>query len=121
MSFSKRRCKCSGFGDITDVLITILDSYSGSLVTKSRLSGSFEGVFSLQSRFDGAAASDVLVCLMIAENADDESFWLRLSPNRGTITLVGDAVTHDVVCDLFKDDNNGTLGFTDDDVLCCSI
>lgn len=38
------------------------------------------------------------------------------------MTLVGDAVTHEGVCVLFKDDDNGTLGFTDDDdVLCCSI
>jgi len=105
--------------------MTILDTYSGSLVTKSGfcVSGSSEGVFSLQGRFDGAAAdvSDVLVCLMIAENAD-ESFCSRSSPNRGTMTLVGDAVTHDDVCVLFKDDDNGTLDFIDDDdVLCCSI
>lgn len=100
--------------------MTILDTYFGSLVAKSGFSeSSGQGVFSRQGRFDGAAtASDVLVCLMIAENADDESFWSRSSPNRGTMTLVGDAVTHDVVCDLFKDDDNGTFGFTEGDVLC---
>lgn len=127
ISFSKRRCRCSGLGDITDVLMTILDTYSESFVAESGLClSSFEsfgqGVLSLQDRFDGVAASIDLVCLMIAENADDEPFWSRSSPNRGTMTLVGDAVMpHGVVCGLFKDDSNGALDFTDSDVVCCSI
>jgi len=78
-SFSKRRCRCSGLGDITDVLMTILDTYSESLAAESELclSGSSgQGVLSLQIRFEGVTAdsSVVLVCLMIAENADDVLF-----------------------------------------------
>lgn len=58
-----------------------------------------------------------LVCLIIAENADDELFCSRSGPSRGTMTLVGDAVTHDVAfCGLFKDEDKGALGFTDDGV-----
>jgi hypothetical protein len=122
-SFSKRRCKCSGLGDITDVLMTILDTYSESLAAELCLSGSSrQGVLSLQVRFEGVTAdsSVVLVCLMIAENADDVFFCSRSMLNRGTITLVGDAVTHGVVCDLFKDGGNGAFGFTDNVVVCCS-
>lgn len=125
MSFSKRKCRCSGFGDITDVLITILDTYSGSLPAESGLrhpgSAAEQGVRSLQGRFaEVAGASVVLVCLMIAENADGEPVCSRSSPNRGTITLVGEAVRPQVVtCDLFREDAAGTPDFADGDV-CCS-
>jgi hypothetical protein len=60
--------------------MTILDTHPGSLLTESglRLAGSStrQGVRSLQGRFEDVAeaASVVLVCLMIAENADGEAF-----------------------------------------------
>lgn len=119
-SFSKRS-RCSGLGDITEVLITILDTYSGSLVVESELgASSSQYVLSLQDRFEDVIVEEsALVCLTIAENAEDVSLWSRSSPKRGTITLVGDAVTHDVICSLFKDEGNGVFGFADGDV-CCS-
>ncbi|CAD1468393.1 unnamed protein product, partial [Heterotrigona itama] len=81
------------------------------------LSRSSPGVFSLKKRFGGGDAVDssgTLVCLIIAENAEDEFFWSRLRLRRGTITLVGDAVTHDVVCILLKEDDGGGQDFVDD-------
>lgn len=116
-----KRLRCSGLGDITEVLITILDTHSGFFVVLSDvfLSRSSPGVFSLKKRFDGGDAVDssgTLVCLIIAENAEDEFFWSRLRFRRGTITLVGDAVTHDAVCILLKEDDGGGQDFVDDNV-----
>lgn len=114
------RLRCSGLGDITDVLMTILDTHSESLVKPSGvfLSRSSIGVFSLQDRFDGEASpSGTLVCLMIAENAEDELLWSRFRPSRGTITLVGDAVTHGVACSLFNDAGRGAHDFAVEDVV----
>lgn len=91
--------------------MTILDTHSESFVTSSGVfvSRSSPGTFSLQERFEGGGVADVsgiLVCLIIAEKAEDEFLWSRLSPRRGTMTLVGDAVTHGgVVGNLLKDDN----------------
>lgn len=104
--------------------MTILDTHSGSFVRLSGvfLSRSSIGVFSLQERFDGgdgvADASGILVCLIIAENAEDEFLWSRFKPNLGTITLVGDAVTHGVVCSLFNDVDRGVVhDFVEDEVV----
>lgn len=113
-----KRLRCSGFGEITDVLITIRDTHSCSFGDSSAmfLSGSSTGVFSLQGRFDGGfAASGILVCLMIAENADDEFLWSRFRSSRGTITLVGEAVTQGVVvASRFNDeDDNGGQDLAD--------
>ena len=117
-----KRLRCSGLGDITEVLITILDKHSGSFAMLSGvfLSCSSTEVLSLQERFDGKGDVDPsgsLVCLMIAENAEDEFLCSRLRPSRGTITLVGEAVTHGVVCSLFKGDGRGVQDFVEDDVV----
>lgn len=102
--------------------MTILDTHSELFVILSGvfLAHSSVDVVSLQGRFDGdgtVGRSGAPVCLIIAEKADDEPLWSRLRLRRGTMTLVGDAVTQGVVCNLLSEGVAGGQDLVDGDVV----